>query len=348
MLVNSVVTILLMSLLLICFFQMIKGSIDLAVFTKKKSIAEEEREVLLNKYQSRIFKNIINIFLLSGCITFFFENKITTTLLINMLLAYLTLNFIICMHEFGHYAFGKKYGLKIEAFTIGIGNTIFQTKLKETTFTFKLVPFLGFVKPADKQQFISLNGRQRILFFSGGLFINFILYILGVIMVAVGKGHSVLFGFKAAFTLLFKLILSIVDSFNLEIIYSPNASIEGQVQAMLEMSGFFSNFWIGFASINLLLFLINLLPIAPLDGGHIFKELMEKTLKLLRIPKKVITIFTSAFIILGLLFFGTRAVINNGWAMFNDLQGRWIEFSLWMMLLISIVGYFTQRRLDKK
>lgn len=344
---TDIVLILLMLLFLASFFKIFRGSIDLTVVRKRETIDNEIRTELMNKYQTRIFNNMLNVFLLSGCITFFYENQITSELIVNLVIAYLTLNVIIALHEFGHYFFGKKYGLKIENFTVGMGNTLFETKIKETTFTFKLIPFLGFVKPADNEKFNELNGSQKVLFFSGGLLVNISLYVIGVVMVAVGKGHSVLYGLKVSFTLLWKLVISLVESFNIDILYSPNASIEGQIQGMLKMSDFFSEFWIGFASINILFFGFNLLPIAPLDGGHIFKEVMIKSMKFLRVPKKGITFIATAFVLLGVLFFGSRMVVNNGWAMLNDLRGRWIEFSLWLMLLFSVVGYFTQRKLDK-
>ncbi|MCM3412645.1 site-2 protease family protein [Metabacillus litoralis] len=344
---NEIVILLLMLLFILCFFRMIKSSVDLTVTMKRKSIDDDNRFKLMDKYQARMFNNILNIFIISGCIAFLFENQITSKLIINLMIAYVTLNFIICMHEFGHYFFGKRYGLKIEAFNVGIGNTLFKTKIKETTFTLKLIPFLGFVKPADTEQFNRLRRGQKILFFSGGLFVNYFFYVLGVVMIAVDKGHSVVYGIKTSFTLLWTIVLKIIDSFTLDIIYSPNASIEGQVQEMLGMSDIFSEFWIGFAIINLLFFVFNLLPIAPLDGGHIFKELMEKTLRILRIPKKIITLITTIFVLVGLIFFGSRIVVNNGWDMLNDLQGRWLEFTLWLMLLFTVVGYFTQRKLDK-
>lgn len=326
---------------------MIKSSVDLTVTMKRKSIDDDNRFKLMDKFQARMFNNILYIFIISGCIAFFIENQITSKLFFNLLIFYIALNFTICMHEFGHYFFGKKYGLKIEAFTVGIGNTLFKTKIKETTFTLKLIPFLGFVKPADIEEFNRLKRRQKILFFSGGLFVNYLFYVFGVVMIAVGKGHSVLYGIKTSFTLLWTSVLNIINSFNFDLIYSPDASIEGQVQGMLKMSDFFSDFWIGFAVINLLLFVFNLLPIAPLDGGHIFKELMEKAMMILRIPKKVITIITTLFVLAGIIFFGSRIVVNNGWDMLNDLRGRWLEFTLWLMMLFTVVGYFTQRKLEK-
>ncbi|WP_411738439.1 site-2 protease family protein [Peribacillus sp. S4] len=344
---NSIVLVLLTLLFLWTFLSLIKSSVDLTVTMKKKVKDDENRFKEMDNYQTKIFNHLINIFIISGCINFFYLNVINKQLILNLMIAYLTMNFIICMHEFGHYYFGKRYGLKIEAFTVGMGTTLFKKKIKETTFTLKLIPFLGYVKPADKEEFIQLKRRQKMLFFSGGLIVNYLFYVLGVVMIAIGKGHSVLFGIKTAFILLWTTVLKIAESFNIEIIYSPELSFEGQVEGLLKMSDFFSEFWIGFAIVNLLLFVLNLLPISPLDGGHIAKELLEKTLFSLRIPKKLVAIITSVFVLLGLGFMGSRFVVNNGWAIINDLQGRWIEFALWLMLLFTVVGYLTQRKIDK-
>jgi membrane-associated protease RseP (regulator of RpoE activity) len=256
--------------------------VDLTVTMRKKVIDDETRYKQMDNQQTRIFNYIVNIFIISGCMNFFIENAITKQLILNIMIAYLTMNFIICMHEFGHYYFGKRYGLKIEAFTVGMGTTLFKKKIKETTFTLNLIPFLGFVKPADKNEFIRLKRVQKILFFSGGLFVNYLFYVLGVVMIAVSKGHSVLFGIKNSFILLWTAVIKIAESINLNIIYSPDLSFEGQVEGMLKMSSMFSEFWVSFAIINLLLLVLNLLPISPLDGGHIIMYPYHWTLKTMK------------------------------------------------------------------
>lgn len=344
---NYIALIVLALLFLWSFFSLLKSSVNLTVTMKNKKEEDETRFKMMDNQQSRIITHLVNIIIISGCMNFFLENVITTRLTVNLVITYLTMNFIICMHELGHYYFGKRYKLNIEAFTVGIGTTLFKTKIKDTTFTLKLIPFLGFVKPADKDEYTRLNRGQKILFCSGGLLVNYLFYVIGVVMIAVGKGYSVLFGIKTSFILLWTSVINILHSFSLDIIYSPEQSFEGQVEGMLKMSSFFSDFWVAFAVVNLLLFLLNLLPISPLDGGHIAKEVLEKTLEIFRLPKKLVVIITSIFVFTGLAFMGSRFVVNNGWAMINDLRGRWIEFTLWLVLLFTVMGYFTQRKLDK-
>lgn len=301
----------------------------------------------IQEHTKKLFNPMINMFMTGGCYAFFLSNGITLQLLLQVFIMFSTLHFVIFMHELGHYYFGKKYGLHIESFTVGIGSTLFSLKHQETKFSFNLVPFLGFVKPAHKEEFENLKGRQRILFALGGVFINFLFYLIGMIMLGLEKGYSVLYGLERAFMVIVTFFDFFIRSFEIQWLYTPNGSFDGQVQGMLDMSNMFSNFWFGFTLLNLSFFVFNLFPIPPLDGSHIFRECIVKTMKLFRIPKRFISYITGGFLVLGALFFGSRTLINNAWDIYNDIRDRWLEFSLWFLLFISVIGYFTQRKLEK-
>ena len=59
----------------------------------------------------------------------------------------LILSFIVFIHEFGHYFFAKKFGVKIEEFAIGFGREIFGWNDKSgTRWKFCLIPLGGYVK----------------------------------------------------------------------------------------------------------------------------------------------------------------------------------------------------------
>lgn len=335
---------LLLLLTLISFTKIIRGCINLLVAFKKNGKTSKEADSAYGK----IFVNAINVMLCSGCAAFVGNSQISFHTLLNILYMYLTLNLILFAHELGHYLAAKKLGIKVDSFTVGMGMKIFEREKNGTTFTFRIVPFLGFVKPKNPKDLDTLKSRQRILFASGGLIINFVLYVLGFIIVSLGKGYSLFYGIKKSFVFLFDMIIYLIHSISLDLIYTPEGSFDGQVEAMLTMSEIFSDFWMSFTVINLMLLFLNLFPIPPLDGSHIVKEVLIKSLQLLKIPKKAIRFVSGAFIAMGLLFFGSRSLINNGWDMYNELNGRWIELSLWLLFFCSVIGYFTQRKLDKK
>jgi regulator of sigma E protease len=68
-------------------------------------------------------------------------------------LAILGLGFLIFIHELGHYLVGKKVGMKIETFSIGMGKGIFSWNRNGVKWQVGWLPFGGFVKFAgmDKE-----------------------------------------------------------------------------------------------------------------------------------------------------------------------------------------------------
>ncbi len=59
----------------------------------------------------------------------------------------LILSFIVFIHEFGHYIIAKKFGVKIEEFSIGFGKQLYSYQDKSgTKWKLCLVPLGGYVK----------------------------------------------------------------------------------------------------------------------------------------------------------------------------------------------------------
>ena len=63
-------------------------------------------------------------------------------------LAYFVLfvSILIFIHEFGHFAFAKLFGVKVLTFSIGFGPKLLKVRGKETEYCLALFPFGGFVK----------------------------------------------------------------------------------------------------------------------------------------------------------------------------------------------------------
>jgi len=53
---------------------------------------------------------------------------------------------LITLHEFGHFIFAKKFGVKVEEFGVGLPPRIFGKKIGETVYSLNLLPLGGFVK----------------------------------------------------------------------------------------------------------------------------------------------------------------------------------------------------------
>ena len=71
----------------------------------------------------------------------------------------LGLGLIVLVHETGHFIAAKITGVKVEAFSIGMGPLIFKRKPKnsETTYSLRLFPIGGFVSMAGEDIEIDKN-----------------------------------------------------------------------------------------------------------------------------------------------------------------------------------------------
>ncbi len=63
-----------------------------------------------------------------------------------ILIALISLVGLIVLHEFGHFIFAKRYGVKVEEFGVGLPPRIFGKKIGETIYSLNLLPFGAFVK----------------------------------------------------------------------------------------------------------------------------------------------------------------------------------------------------------
>jgi len=63
-----------------------------------------------------------------------------------IILFLIVLGVLILSHEFGHFIVAKKSGIRVDEFAFGFPPRIFSIKKGETTYSFNLIPFGGFVK----------------------------------------------------------------------------------------------------------------------------------------------------------------------------------------------------------
>lgn len=95
----------------------------------------------------------------------------------------LVLGVIVFVHELGHFATAKFFGVKVEEFGLGFPPKIFGKKKGETEYTVNWIPLGGFVKIAgedgenrdDPRSFGAKPVWQRAIILSAGVLMNFLL-----------------------------------------------------------------------------------------------------------------------------------------------------------------------------
>lgn len=97
------------------------------------------------------------------------------------------LSFLILVHEFGHFAAAKFFGLRVEEFGLGFPPRIWSKKIGETRYSLNWFPIGGFVKilgeEGDDERKLSIADRlknfafqpawKRLLIIIAGIFMNF-------------------------------------------------------------------------------------------------------------------------------------------------------------------------------
>jgi membrane-associated protease RseP (regulator of RpoE activity) len=108
----------------------------------------------------------------------------------------------VILHELGHFATAKYFGMKATQFFIGFGSTIWSVRLGETEYGIKALPFGAFVRitgmtnldevaPEDEPR--SMRNKptwQRVIVMVAGSFMHFALAFVLLLILAVGIGQA--------------------------------------------------------------------------------------------------------------------------------------------------------------
>ncbi len=120
--------------------------------------------------------------------------------LIGVLIFIVALLVSVMLHEAGHFATAKAFGMKATQFFVGFGSTIWSTRRGETEYGVKALPVGGFVKitgmtsvdevdPADEpRSFRAKPGWQRAIVLGAGSFMHFLIALVLLWILAVGVG----------------------------------------------------------------------------------------------------------------------------------------------------------------
>lgn len=106
----------------------------------------------------------------------------------------LIFEFIVFIHEFGHFITAKKFGVQVNEFAIGMGPKLFQFKKGETQYTLRLLPIGGYCamegeneESDNERAFINKPVWQRMIIVLAGAFNNIV---LGLIMMMILMGQA--------------------------------------------------------------------------------------------------------------------------------------------------------------
>jgi membrane-associated protease RseP (regulator of RpoE activity) len=120
--------------------------------------------------------------------------------LLGWLIFLFALLFSVMAHEWGHFFTAKKFGMKATRFFVGMGPTLWSTRLGETEYGVKAFPIGGFVKiigmtsveevdPYDEPRaFRRFPGWQRVVVLVAGSTMHFILAFVLIFGLALGVG----------------------------------------------------------------------------------------------------------------------------------------------------------------
>lgn len=130
--------------------------------------------------------------------------------MINILLAIITIDIVILVHEFGHYYFCKINKCAVLEFSVGLGPKIISFRIDETLFCLRIFPILGYVRvygedgvsdiSKDKETLAIIKKNnlynledlklfQKISVLLGGVFFNVILAIFFSYLIVILSGN---------------------------------------------------------------------------------------------------------------------------------------------------------------
>ena len=110
-----------------------------------------------------------------------------------ILLAVLLFGVLIAVHEFGHFSMAKLCGVKVQAFSIGMGPAILKKQKGDTLYSLRCIPIGGYCAmegedeaSEDPAAFTSQSVWKRALILVAGSFMNFVLGFVLVLCVYAG------------------------------------------------------------------------------------------------------------------------------------------------------------------
>lgn len=116
-----------------------------------------------------------------------------------ILVAIVLFGLIVIIHEFGHFFFAKRFGVKVNEFAVGFGPAIFKKQKGETLYALRLIPFGGYCAmegededSEDPRSFQKKHVFKRIVIVAAGALNNLLLGLIltGVMLAVQGQFYT--------------------------------------------------------------------------------------------------------------------------------------------------------------
>jgi membrane-associated protease RseP (regulator of RpoE activity) len=182
----------------------------------------------------------------------------------------LLLTVIVIIHELGHAVACLLIGVKVNKFQVFFGRSLYSFKNKYLTEVgIGWFPLGGYILP-DEKGLKEKSAIKRIFMCSAGVLANLIS--VAVVYLFMGKGLyvSVVVPFVSALYVFFGFPY-IVYTLIFSKVAVKASDLGGPVMVVQMLKG-----WGGFAFISWNIAVMNIMPLLPLDGGHIFAEIVKK------------------------------------------------------------------------
>jgi regulator of sigma E protease len=227
----------------------------------------------------------------------------------NYLIVFVLINFLILIHELGHFIAAKLSNIPIEIFSVGFGPKLWSFQKGQTEYRLSALPIAGYVLPKIQNggDFFQIAPSRRIVFALGGPLAN---VILSIICLAFLNVMTTGFSFYAILIYPFVQIIKITSQllYALPGLFAHPDQLAGVIGIVAIGGQFVAGDFLKILNLaillNINLAILNLLPILPLDGGKIVFCLLERihrSLLKLRLPLTV----TGWVFLLGLISYVT-------------------------------------------
>src|SRR5258708_17538440 len=92
---------------------------------------------------------------------------------------------VVCVHELGHFGFGKWFGVRVDEASLGFGKKLYSRRHGETEYSIRLFPLGGFVRmagmlahpsepDAGERNFYRASALKRVITLAAGIVFNLI------------------------------------------------------------------------------------------------------------------------------------------------------------------------------
>lgn len=194
----------------------------------------------------------------------------------------------IFFHESGHALAARALGIPVVRFEVGFGPRLWERTRGITTYCVRLIPLIGAVHLDPERKLSTFPLWKRFLFVLGGPVGSFLFAALLAVPatqyllaersqgVPLWLAALVAIPMTLAGTKMLFIALSSVISQGLAAFAGPTGIFEHTGQALASGPGALS-FWLFFLALNVLV--LNLLPLPPLDGGHLLFYTIEAVVR---------------------------------------------------------------------